>query len=549
MAHRERIEYSVLQHLPGPLLSLLISWGISNIALWTWVIAISTISFQQAGTEGVAIALVARLVPSAIASPFAMMLALRLSVGTGLAVSKIVRMGAILLAVVVIVNDGPLWMIYLTVVIEGVGSGPLHPLHMHAMPYLAARPDELATANSVTEILRAAALIVGPAIAALGFFFAETTQVILAILVLLLVAVLLLAPSRQGSRRPVMEKNDHFVNRFLVGARSTYSDSRTSILVGLSALSGVATGALQLFITGVAVEILDWGRPGPGVLLGIVGIGGLLGGAASLNLVAKKDISSLPAIGLAAIAISAIAFGTLATSAIVVFSCLVGGIGLSVLLVSTNALMLRTVDHAMQPAVFGMNALLQFVGVGAGGIAAASLVSAFQLHRAPLAFGILLLILAIGFLLLLSRRFADISYYERELAVVQSNRALRNLPIGPALQIASALEAVEYQPNRIIVRQGEPGDEAFLIEDGMAEVKSDETVVSQLGPGEIFGEIALLYDVPRTASVRSLTSMVVWRLDRESFLYSMTSSPDCYQSMVDLAGGRLSGKEGNTRRQ
>ena len=73
-----------------------------------------------------------------------------------------------------------------------------------------------------------------------------------------------------------------------------------------------------------------------------------------------------------------------------------------------------------------------------------------------------------------------------------------------------------------IVRQGEPGDRYYAIADGTVEVLRDDVVVNTLGRGEGFGEIALLHEVPRTATVRTVTETRLFAIEREPFLVALT---------------------------
>lgn len=140
----------------------LLSWTLSNMALWAWAIVIATVTFREGGATGVALALAARLIPGALSSPVAAVLAARGNGTRGIVATLLLRAAAILAASTVLLVDGPLWLLYLAVIIEGAGSGPMHPLHIRMLPLLAQRPEDLASANSLTELLRAAGVCLGP---------------------------------------------------------------------------------------------------------------------------------------------------------------------------------------------------------------------------------------------------------------------------------------------------------------------------------------------------------------------------------------------------
>ena len=78
-------------------------------------------------------------------------------------------------------------------------------------------------------------------------------------------------------------------------------------------------------------------------------------------------------------------------------------------------------------------------------------------------------------------------------------------------------EWTNVAPGEVIVEQGEVGDAFYAIRSGQVEVVADGTIVRTLGPGSYFGEVALLLDVPRTATVRAKTAVRAYRLDRSGF--------------------------------
>ena len=77
----------------------------------------------------------------------------------------------------------------------------------------------------------------------------------------------------------------------------------------------------------------------------------------------------------------------------------------------------------------------------------------------------------------------------------------------------------------VVIRQGEVGDRFWLVDTGEVDVDQDGSVIARLGPGASFGELALIRDIPRTASVVAVTDVALFALDREAFLLTVTASP------------------------
>jgi cAMP-dependent protein kinase regulator len=106
---------------------------------------------------------------------------------------------------------------------------------------------------------------------------------------------------------------------------------------------------------------------------------------------------------------------------------------------------------------------------------------------------------------------------------MQALAELRELPVFHGLdseQLSAILEHgswVTAAPGEALVTQGEPGDRFFAVESGRAEVQRDGAVVGSVSKGMYFGEVALLRDVPRTATVTAVTPMRLFALDRDGF--------------------------------
>jgi CRP-like cAMP-binding protein len=114
-------------------------------------------------------------------------------------------------------------------------------------------------------------------------------------------------------------------------------------------------------------------------------------------------------------------------------------------------------------------------------------------------------------------------------------------PLGPASieRVARNLVPVEADPGTIVIREGDPGDRFYVIEEGEVEVSRHGEALARLGPGDFFGEIALLRNVPRTATVTASGFASLRSLDRAQFLAAVTGSPAGAVALADVVDRRI----------
>ena len=122
----------------------------------------------------------------------------------------------------------------------------------------------------------------------------------------------------------------------------------------------------------------------------------------------------------------------------------------------------------------------------------------------------------------LRRLDGSIDQRDREVDLLRSVQMLAALPLPAVEMLAIALEPLEVPAGANVFTQGDVGDRCFVVESGTAVVLGDGQLVARLERGQLFGEIALLRDVPRTATVRAGTDLRLQSLGRDDFLPVVT---------------------------
>jgi len=107
-------------------------------------------------------------------------------------------------------------------------------------------------------------------------------------------------------------------------------------------------------------------------------------------------------------------------------------------------------------------------------------------------------------------------------ALLRAHPIFRPLAEGTLEQLARALERIDAVAGAEVIRQGDDGDRVYLVVSGDLAVDVDGRPAEHLGPGDVFGEIALLRNVPRTATVRAAAAAEILTLGRDDFLAAVT---------------------------
>jgi CRP/FNR family transcriptional regulator, cyclic AMP receptor protein len=106
-------------------------------------------------------------------------------------------------------------------------------------------------------------------------------------------------------------------------------------------------------------------------------------------------------------------------------------------------------------------------------------------------------------------------------------------------RIARLADEIDLPAGKTLTKQGAPGREFFVILDGKADVRQDTRALRPLGPGDFFGEIALVTDVPRTASVTASTPIRALVITDRAFRELLRNSPDIQGKVLQAVAARL----------
>jgi MFS family permease len=517
-----------------------LAWAAASTASWAYIIALAVYAYNEGGAAAVGLIGVIRVLPAFVASPFAGVLGDRYPrerVMLALSLGRTVVMAA---AAAALYADAPAWLVYTLAGVVSLASSMIRPIFSALLPQLARTPEELTAANLVLTTIESSGIFLGPALGGLLLAASNPATVFAATAATFLVGTLLLTGIRVEA---VAERKAEagLAREFFAGFGAIRQDRNLRLIIGLYGAQTLVAGALNVLIVVAALELLDLGESGVGFLNSAVGVGGLLGALAAFALVGRQRLASDFGIGLVLWGIPIALIGVFPEPPIALILLGLVGVGNTVVDVAALTLLQRTVPDEVLTRVFGVVQSV-FVGtIGLGAIVAPLAIEVVGIRWAMIVTGALLPLIAA----LLWRRITALD--AEALAPTQELRLLRSIPLFRPLpattidQVASSLVSVSATPGTEIIRQGEAGDRFYVVASGEVGVSADGRHVSTLGPGDYFGEIALLRDVPRTATVTAKDDVELYALDRDEFLSAVTGHPASAEAADAVVASRLAG--------
>lgn len=518
-----------------------LAWAGAIAAEWAHFVALGVYAYDHGGASAVGVAGLVRLLPAALVAPFAASLGDRYPRERFILVTAAI--GSVALgASAASTAAGDKVLVFGFAAVVGLSSTLFRPALQALLPSLARTPEELIAANGATSTMEGLGTLAGPLLAGLLVALSGGVAVFgTAAGILLLVATLLARVRVQGRVAIGKPATREPVRRMLTaGFVAVARAPRPRLLVGLGVAQSFVRGCLNVLIVVAAFRLLRGGGPDVGYLTAAIGVGGMIGALGAMTLGSRR---LAVVFGLALVfwglPIALLAPGSYLPAAVILLAIV--GVANSVEDVAIITLLQRTMPEELLTRVL---AVLWGVAMGAvaiGSLAAPAVVAALGVHAAFLVVGMILPLLTVA----TYRRLAEIDRAvapSRELDLIGKVPMFDPLPLATKERLAASFAPVSVLPGQHVIRAGEIGGEFYLVVEGELDIDagSGRTTASA---GDYFGEIALLRDVPRTATVTARTDSLLYALPRAAFLAAVTSHSAAYAAGQDIADTRLTGRE------
>ena len=498
-----------------------LAWGASIAAEWTHFVALGVFAYNAGGASAVGIAGLVRMLPAALVAPFAATLGDRFRRERFLVVVSLAGSAALGGSAAAYFVSRSELIVFALAAVVGVTSTIFRPALQATLPSLARTPQELIASNGATSTFESLGTLLGPLVAGILVSVANAGVVFLVAAAALLVAAGLLQRVQVEGRIQATAPEEMPRPRELLagGFRAVVSEPMTRLLVFLTTAQSFVRGALNVLIVVGAFRVLGAGAGAVGYLTAAVGVGGLVGAFGALSLKGRQlavpfgvslifwgfPIALIPAWPRVAVAFLLLA---------------VVGAANSVEDVAVFTLLQRVIPDDVLTRVLGIVWGLAMGAIAIGSIAATGIVALVGSSAAFVVVGAILPLTTLIVWRQLVRIDREMLPPADELAIVEGVPMFAPLSIAAKEHMAARLVEVPVGVGEVVIRTGEPGDRFYMVADGALEVTNG--VHARARRGDFFGELALLRDIPRTATVIATTRSRLYALEREDFLAAVT---------------------------
>jgi MFS family permease len=524
----------------GDLLRVILAWAASNLASRASAIAVAVYAYEEGGATAVGIIAFVRLIATAVLAPWLSVFADRVSRRLVMLAVEILRCGLFVALAVLVAGSAATWLVYALAVVVAIVEPLFRAAQAAITPALVSTPEELTAANVLASGVESVGLFLGPALGALLLAGTSVATVFAVSAGLVVVAVVLVA--RLGvPGEPSAEPHAEAGHGLLDGWRCILAEPELRVVIGLFSVQTLVAGMFNVLVVVLAIEVLDLGTPGVGLLDGAVGVGALLAVVVAAGIATRGRLATSFGAGLVLWGAPLVVVALVPETAVVIPLLLLCGVGNTLVDVAGITLMQRSAPDAVLGRVFGAFEALVVATMGIGSLLAPVLVAAFGAQWALAIAGLILPLALVPLWRPLVAVDASARVPDAAVELLRGVSIFAPLPRPELERLALALTDVHVDAGANVFAEGDVGELFYVIRAGSADVEIGSERIRTLEVGDSFGEIALVRNVPRTATVRAVTPLDLSALERDVFVGTLSGNPASAEAVGSIVAARLPG--------
>jgi len=510
---------------------VLVAYLVFNVGEWAGYITLLVWAFDRGGVRAASAIGLVQLIPAALFAPVGASLLARMSGAGALVTGYAVQAATYAACGFALLTGASYLVVSVTAALTALSVTLTRPVHNALLPEISRSTAELTVGNAASGSVEAVAVFLGPLTSGLLIVALRAGGVLLVIAGLTALSCVLCLFL---TRTPRLRMPDHGLPQSST-LQIVVKRPAARLLLLLVAAEYLLVGLIDILLVVLALDVLDMGLSGPGVLNSSMGVGALAGAALAVLLVGRPQLA--PAVLLGAVVTGIpLAIAGFAPVVVVAFAVLViSGGGKLFFDVALRSLVQRALPDEQLTAVFGLNEAVMMTGIAVGTALAPGLVLLLGPEGAFVAAGVLLPVVALLALPSTRRLDAEAAVPEEPLARLSSVPFLSVLSGRVLERLARSVRGETVPAGESVIREGEAGEDFYVVVSGHAAVVVNGERVRELGPGDFFGELALLRDVPRTATVRATSDLEIEVLQRVPFLTAVLGTTDAVRRAAESA--------------
>ncbi len=541
-------------------------FGSAEFGIW---IALLVFAYGHGGSTGSMLMVLVQLIPCIVLGPFLGALSDRrrpsrvLCVGYGF---QAVSMAGVALAIGI---GAPAIVVFVLAPLTSLSLTVTRPAQAALLPAIVRTPDELTAANVMSGWTDGAAALAGPGVVGVLLAWRGTGAAVSAMAAITVISMILVArvtgpaaavasggtrDRADGGNREARSLVDSIsdARRTLAsmstGARSnlvvTARNPQIRVLLMLHTFYFVLVGALDLFCVVLAESLLHTGPGGPGFLNAAIGGGALLAGFVTAFLVGRPHLVTTLTVALS-VAVAALACIS-AIHSVTLAILLIGTVGLagSVFDITGRTLLQRSAPSDAIAGSFSILESLMDFGLALGVVLVRVAIAIGGVRAALFTPAVVALLLIVGLWRRLKRIDVSATVPQVEIQLLRSIPIFAALPAPSLEAIARELQAVTVSQGTVVINEGELGDCYYAVAEGELAISRQGGLVQIVSRGDGFGEIALIRDVPRQASVTAVTDASLYSLHKELFVQAVTGHTVAAATVGTIVAGHLGEEDG-----
>jgi MFS family permease len=501
------------------------------LAEWAAVIGVLVHVFDRSGTRATGLASIGMLAAALVVAPFAGVLVDRRRPQRVRMWGLLVQLLGYVLAAWAAFADAPAIVVVLPATLALAAVTTLRPTGAVLLPAHVRTSDQLVRGNLWVWYVESFCVLGGPLLATALLAAGGPAAVLCGCAAFVLGAIIATAPDTAiDPPASATDDDDRRPTSFAAAWRALRGRPGMSSVLIVVWTQYVMIGTLDLALVVIARTELDLGDAGPGVLTTAFGFGAFASVVVASRITRRARLAPALLLAIALAGAGLLVFGAALTLPVALVVLPVLGLSRSMFDGPSKLLLQRSSGPEALGSLFAIRELCAGSGLITGSVFALVALEVGDPRLVLVLLGAVFVVLLVGTAPGLRRADAAADVPVVEMSLLRRLPMFASLPPIALEAVARSATPVRVGPGDVVIRQGDPGDEFYAVVDGSFDIEMSGHRVRTAERLSFFGEVALLADVPRTATVTASRAGELLAVERADFLIAVTGTDSSRQA-------------------